>query len=205
MRLELKKVKAGSTKQDDKPAQEKKGKRSSTKKKRKPILEISVLPDIPNVDPDFTKARKVIKVQVRGQHKYKTVRAKILLNDNFEKLFEGKHFEKDKWQTIRDLTNEKMERIRKGSLYEFTKHLQETSKTAFMKIIKITKNWKVIGYFKNQKEMEEAVKDSCTQGDLNRVWCVRNKKTIFREEKKAKVRSEKKAEEPTEILPSHQH
>jgi hypothetical protein len=42
----------------------------------------------------------------------------------------------------------------------------------------------MIGYSKNQKEMEEAVEDSCIQqGDINRVWLVRNKKTIYREEK----------------------
>ncbi|PKK56690.1 hypothetical protein RhiirC2_721700 [Rhizophagus irregularis] len=58
--------------------------------------------------------------------------------------------------------------------------LQQTSKTAFIKIIKITKNWKVIGYFKNLKEMEKAVEDSCTQEDINRVWLVRNKKMIYK-------------------------
>ncbi|CAB4481849.1 unnamed protein product [Rhizophagus irregularis] len=29
--------------------------------------------------------------------------------------------------------------------------------------------------------MEEAVEDSCTQGDINRVWLVRNKKTIYKD------------------------
>ncbi|PKY59218.1 hypothetical protein RhiirA4_481793 [Rhizophagus irregularis] len=196
MRLELKKVKAG---------------------------KILVLPNISNVDPDFMKAWKVIKVQIRGQYKYKTVRAQILLDDNFEKSFKkglfriciSKNFirwydaslglkgrqERDKWQTVRDLTNEEMESIRKGSLYEFTKQLQKASKTAFVKIIKITKNWKVIGYFKNLKEMEEAVENSCTQGDLNQVLCIRNKKIIYREEKKVKGQMEKK-EEPEGFLPS---
>ncbi|EXX65004.1 hypothetical protein RirG_137440 [Rhizophagus irregularis DAOM 197198w] len=88
--------------------------------------------------------------------------------------------ERDQWQTVRDLTNEEMESIKKGNTYDFTKKLQQTSKTAFIKIIKIKKNWKVIEYFKNLKEMEEAVEDSCTQGDINRVWLVRNKKTIYK-------------------------
>ncbi|PKK58557.1 hypothetical protein RhiirC2_822858 [Rhizophagus irregularis] len=73
-----------------------------------------------------------------------------------------------------------MESIKKGNIYDFTKKLQQTSKTAFIKIIKITKNWKVIGYFRNLKEMEEAVEDSCTLGDINKVWLVRNKKMIYR-------------------------
>ncbi|PKK69874.1 hypothetical protein RhiirC2_831157 [Rhizophagus irregularis] len=83
-----------------------------------------------------------------------------------------------------------MESIKKGNTYDFTKILQQTSKMAFIKIIKITKNWKVIGYFKNLKEMEEAVEDSCTQGDINRVWLVRNKKTIYKDGD-AKIRATK--------------
>ncbi|POG81714.1 hypothetical protein GLOIN_2v1470546 [Rhizophagus irregularis DAOM 181602=DAOM 197198] len=65
---------------------------------------------------------------------------------------------------------------------------------AFIKIIKITQNWKVIGYFKNLKEMEEAVEDSCTQGDINRVWLVRNKKTIYKDGD-AKTKATTKAQE----------
>ncbi|PKK57554.1 hypothetical protein RhiirC2_825462 [Rhizophagus irregularis] len=91
-----------------------------------------------------------------------------------------------------------MESIKKGNTYDFTKKLQQTSKMAFMKIIKITKNWKVIGYFKNLKDMEEAVEDSCTQEDINRVWLVRNKKTIYKDgddKKRVKKLQEKKIQE----------
>ncbi|CAB4483221.1 unnamed protein product [Rhizophagus irregularis] len=88
-----------------------------------------------------------------------------------------------------------MESIKKGTTYDFTKKLQQTSKTAFIKIIKITKNWKVIGYFKNLKEMEEAVEDSCTHGDINRVWLVRNKKTIYKDgDDKTRSKKEKTAQ-----------
>ncbi|PKY18944.1 hypothetical protein RhiirB3_493077 [Rhizophagus irregularis] len=51
--------------------------------------------------------------------------------------------------------------------------------------------------------MEEAIEDSCTQGDINRVWLVRNKKTIYREDRKNKenqnLEPEKKKVEPVKI------
>ncbi|PKY57892.1 hypothetical protein RhiirA4_479303, partial [Rhizophagus irregularis] len=77
-----------------------------------------------------------------------------------------------------------MESIKNTSSYDFITKLQQNSKSEFLKIIKITKNWKVIGYFKNQKAMEEAVEDSCTLGDTNRIWLIRNKKTLYKDEKK---------------------
>ncbi|CAB4410394.1 unnamed protein product [Rhizophagus irregularis] len=227
---ELKKVKAGRNKENDHQNNSKKGRSSSIKKKREEILEIPVLPEITNDDPKFKDAREiffydipkywseedvrtnlmkigqVMRIQIRGQYKYKTVKAKISLNENFERTFKEGHFgicinktfirwydaklglkdrqERDRWQTVRDLTNEEMDSLKKGTSYEFIKQLQKNSKTAFLKIIKITKNWKVIGYFKNQKSMEEAVEDSCTVGDINRVWLVRNRKTIYKEGKK---------------------
>ncbi|PKY20411.1 hypothetical protein RhiirB3_433703 [Rhizophagus irregularis] len=226
-RSELKKVTAGVNKEIDQPKKSKKGRLTSNRRKREEILEIPVLPentsndqqvkeardiffyDIPkywsedDVRTNLMKIGTVYRLQIRGQYKYKTVKAKIALNENFEKTFLDGHFgicisknfirwydaklglkgrqERDQWQTVRDLTNEEMESIKKGNTYDFTKKLQQTSKTAFIKIIKITKNWKVIGYFKNLKEMEEAVEDSCTQGDINRVWLVRNKKTIYKD------------------------
>ncbi|PKY61792.1 hypothetical protein RhiirA4_487274 [Rhizophagus irregularis] len=152
------------------------------------------------------KIGKVLRIQVRGQHKYKTVKAKLILNENFEKTFKEGHFgiciskhffrwydaqldlkgrqERDKWQSVRDLTNEEMESIKNGSSYDFIKQLQQKTKSQFLKIIKITKNWKVIGYFKDQKALEEAVEDSCTRGNINEVWLIRNKKTIYRKEDK---------------------
>ncbi|GBC30853.2 hypothetical protein GLOIN_2v1881393 [Rhizophagus irregularis DAOM 181602=DAOM 197198] len=226
-RSELKKVKTGVNKEFDQLKKSKKGRSTSNRRKREEILEIPVLPenvsndqqakeardiffyDIPkywsedDVRTNLMKLGMVYRLQIRGQYKYKTVKAKIALNENFEKTFLDGHFgicisknfirwydaklglkgrqERDQWQTVRDLTNEEMESIKKGNTYGFTKKLQQTSKTAFIKIIKITKNWKVIGYFRNLKEMEEAVEDSCTQGDINRVWLVRNKKTIYKD------------------------
>jgi hypothetical protein len=91
-------------------------KRSSNGKKRERILEIPVLPEITEDDPASENARdiffydipkfwsdeevrtnlmkigKVIKIQVRSQYKYKTVKTKILLNENFEKTFKEGHF-----------------------------------------------------------------------------------------------------------------
>ncbi|UZO01951.1 uncharacterized protein OCT59_020457 [Rhizophagus irregularis] len=226
-RSELKKVKPDINKEIDQLKKSNKGRSTSNRRKWEEILEIPVLPentsndqqvkeardiffyDIPkywsedDVRTNLMKIGTVYRLQIRGQYKYKTVKAKIALNENFEKMFLDGHFgicisknfirwydaklglkgrqERDQWQTVRDLTNEEMESIKKGNTYDFTKKLQQTSKTAFIKIIKITKNWKVIGYFKNLKEMEEAVEDSCIQGDTNRVWLVRNKKTIYKD------------------------
>ncbi|PKY58045.1 hypothetical protein RhiirA4_479610 [Rhizophagus irregularis] len=229
---ELKKVKTGRNKKKDQPKNDKNGRSASGRKRREKILKIPVLPEIADEDPQRKDARdiffydipkfwseeevrtnlmklgKVIRIQIRGQYKYKTVKAKLILNKNFEQSFKegyfgvciSKHFirwydakidlkgrqERDKWQVVRDLTNEEMEAIKTKGVYEFTKQLQNGTKMRFTKIIKITKNWKVIRYFTNQKEMEEAVEDSCTKGDIKRVWLVRNKKTIYREEKKLK-------------------
>ncbi|PKC12968.1 hypothetical protein RhiirA5_461634 [Rhizophagus irregularis] len=227
-RSELNKVKTGVNKEIDQPKKSKKGRSTSNRRKREEILEIPVLPENTSNDQQEKEARDIFfydipkywseddvrtnrrmkigtvyRLQIRGQYKYKTVKAKIALNENFGKTFLDGHFgiciskhfirwydaklglkgrqERDQWQTVRDLTNEEMESIKKGNTYDFTKKLQQTSKTAFIKIIKITQNWKVIGYFKNLKEMEEAVEDSCTQGDINRVWLVRNKKTIYKD------------------------
>ncbi|PKY48308.1 hypothetical protein RhiirA4_524887 [Rhizophagus irregularis] len=230
MSSELNKVKAGNHKTDDQPKKGKRNKRSSNKKKREKIFEIPVLPEISEDDPSIEETRdiffydipkywseedvrtnlmkigKLLRIQVRGQHKYKTIKAKLLLNKNFEKTFKEGHFgiciskhfirwydaqldlkgrqERDKWQSVRDLTNEEMESIKNGSSYDFIKQLQQNIKSEFLKIIKITKNWKVIGYFKNQKALEEAVEDSCMRGNINEVWMIRNKKTIYRKENK---------------------
>ncbi|PKY48877.1 hypothetical protein RhiirA4_526293 [Rhizophagus irregularis] len=230
MSSELNKVKAGNHKKDDQPKKGKKSRRSSNKKIREKIFEIPVLPEISKDDPLIEEARdiffydipkywseedvrtnlmkigKVLRIQVRGQHKYKTVKAKLVLNENFEITFKEGHFgiciskhfirwydaqldlkgrqERDKWQSVRDLTNEEMESIKNGSSYDFIKKLQQNTKSQFLKIIKITKNWKVIGYFKDQKALEEAVEDSCTRGNINEVWMIRNKKTIYRKEDK---------------------
>ncbi|PKY43467.1 hypothetical protein RhiirA4_466277 [Rhizophagus irregularis] len=44
--------------------------------------------------------------------------------------------------------------------------------------------------------MEEVVKDSCTKGDIKRVWLVRNKKTIYKDDK-ASVKPVNKVAEVT--------
>ncbi|CAB4432995.1 unnamed protein product [Rhizophagus irregularis] len=229
-RLELKKVKTGNNKESDQQKKPKKSRSTSKKRNREAIIEIPILPEISSDDQtnektrdlffydipkywnqeeilaQLTKIGRVIRLQIRGQYKYKTVKAKIALNEIFGKKFNAGHFgicinknfirwydastglkerqERDKWQTVRDLTNEEMESIKDTSSYDFIIKLQQNSKSEFLKIIKITKNWKVIGYFKNQKAMEEAVEDSCTLGDTNRIWLIRNKKTIYRDEKK---------------------
>ncbi|CAB4445788.1 unnamed protein product [Rhizophagus irregularis] len=229
-RLELKKVKTSNNKEPDQQKKPKKSRSTSKKRNREAIIEIPILPEIPSDDrtnekprdlffydipkywnqeevlAQLTKIGRVLRLQIRGQYKYKTVKAKIVLNETFEKKFNAGHFgicinknftrwydastglkerqERDKWQTVRDLTNEEMESIKNTSSYDFITKLQQNSKSEFLKIIKITKNWKVIGYFKNQKAMEEAVEDSCTLGDTNRIWLIRNKKTLYRDEKK---------------------
>ncbi|RGB37548.1 hypothetical protein C1646_813248 [Rhizophagus diaphanus] len=84
-------------------------------------------------DKEKEKSRKVFRIQVKQQYKYKSVRAQILLNKNFENKFSigtfriciSKNFirwydakdglktrqERDRWQLVRDLTNKKMEQI----------------------------------------------------------------------------------------------
>ncbi|PKY58611.1 hypothetical protein RhiirA4_480668 [Rhizophagus irregularis] len=209
---ELKKVKTGRNKENDQPKKDKKVPVLTETSHNDPISKNArdiFFYDIPkfwseeDVRMNLMKLGTVLRLQIRGQYKYKTVKAKIALNENFEKVFKEGHFgicisknfirwydtslglkgrqERGQWQTVKDLTNEEMDEIRKGELYDFTKKLQQTSNTAFIKIIKITKNWKVIGYFKNLKKMEEAVEDSCTIGDINKVWLVRNKKTIYKD------------------------
>ncbi|CAB4436731.1 unnamed protein product [Rhizophagus irregularis] len=197
---ELKKVKAGNQKKDDQPKKGKRDKRSSNKKIREKIFKIPVLPEISKDDPLIEAARDIFFYDIPN------IGAKLVLNENFEKTFKEGHFgiciskhfirwydaqmdlkerqERDQWQTVRDLTNEEMESIKNVSSYDFIKQLQQNTKSQFIKIIKITKNWKVIGYFKNQKAMEEAVEDSCTKGNINEVWMIRNKKTIYRHEDK---------------------
>ncbi|PKY50739.1 hypothetical protein RhiirA4_531170 [Rhizophagus irregularis] len=246
-RLELKKVKSGNNKEPDQQKKPKKSRSASNRRKREEILEIPVLPEISSDDQIFKNARdiffydipkywseedvrknlerlgKIIRIQIRGQFKYKTVKAKIALDENVEKSFIGGHFgicvanhyirwydaslglkgqqERDQWQTVRDLTDEEMDLIKKEGVNEFLENkLEYKSKAAFMKIIKITKNWKVIGYFCNQKAMEEAVEDSCTNGDIKKVWLIRNKKTIYKEEKKRPTKvTEKSRKEESEV------
>uniref|UniRef100_U9UPI9 Uncharacterized protein n=4 Tax=Rhizophagus irregularis TaxID=588596 RepID=U9UPI9_RHIID len=177
-RSELKKVKTDINKEINRPKKSNKGRSTSNRRKREEILEIPVLPENTSNDQQAKEARDIFSTI------YQNTGARM--TKNFIRWYDAKlglkgRQERDQWQTVRDLTNEEMESIKKGNTYDFTKKLQQTSKTAFIKIIKITKNWKVIGYFKNLKEMEEAVEDSCTEGDINRVWLVRNKKTIYKD------------------------
>ncbi|PKY56435.1 hypothetical protein RhiirA4_507245 [Rhizophagus irregularis] len=250
-RSELKKAKSGNNKEPDQQKNSNKSKSTSNRRKRENILEIPVLPELPEDDPIFKKARdiflydipkywseedvrtnigrmgKLLKIQIRGQHKYKTVKVKIALDDQIEKLFKaGKfgiclnnHFirwydaslglkgrqERDQWQTVRDLTDEEMKNIKEVGMNKFLENeFAERSKAAFVKIIKITKNWKMIGYYYNQKDMEKAVEDSCSQGDLQRIWLVRNRKTIYKEEKKKRTTSvsqeKEKRQEETKVI-----
>ncbi|PKK70014.1 hypothetical protein RhiirC2_712243 [Rhizophagus irregularis] len=249
MRSELKKVKSGNNKETDQQKKSKKSRSASNRRKREEILKIPILPEISSDDPNYKNARdiffydipkywseedirtnlmkmgKVPRIQTREQYKYKTVKAKIILNEVPEKSFLGGHFgicicnhyirwydvslglkgrqERDQWQTVRDLTDEEMDIIKKEGVNDFLENkLEYNSKASFVKIIKITKNWKVIGYFRDQKLMEEAVEDSCTNGDIKKVWLIRNKKTIYREEKKfraTKVQKESRKEEPVVI------
>ncbi|RGB23330.1 hypothetical protein C1646_728736 [Rhizophagus diaphanus] len=73
-----------------------------------------------------------------------------------------------------------MEQIKETGEYEFTKKIQMEYAASFIKVIKITKNWKVIGYFKNKSLTEGAVELSMKKGILGEIWMVRNKKTIYR-------------------------
>ncbi|PKC63323.1 hypothetical protein RhiirA1_443404 [Rhizophagus irregularis] len=115
-RSELKKVKTGVNKEIDQLNKSKKGRSTSNRRKREEILEIPVLPenisndqqakeacdiffyDIPkywsedDVRTNLMKIGTVYRLQIRGQYKYKTVKAKIALNENFEKTFLDGHF-----------------------------------------------------------------------------------------------------------------
>ncbi|GBC47291.2 hypothetical protein GLOIN_2v1881393 [Rhizophagus irregularis DAOM 181602=DAOM 197198] len=162
-RSELKKVKTNINKETDQLKKSNKGRSTSNRRKQEEILEIPVLPENTSNDQQVKEACDIFFYDI----------PKYWSEDDYDaKLGLKGRQERDQWQTVRDLTNEEMESIKKGNTYDFTKKLQQTSKTAFIKIIKIKKNWKVIEYFKNLKEMEEAVEDSCTQGDINRVWLV---------------------------------
>ncbi|PKY56256.1 hypothetical protein RhiirA4_476417 [Rhizophagus irregularis] len=162
---ELKKVKAGNQKKDDQPKKGKRDKRSSNKKIREKIFKIPVLPEISKDDPLIEAARDIFFYDIPKYWSEEDVRTNLLKIGKVIRIQE-------------------MESIKNGSSYDFIKQLQQNTKSQFIKIIKITKNWKVIGYFKNQKAMEEAVEDSCTKGNINEVWMIRNKKTIYRHEDK---------------------
>ncbi|PKY22739.1 hypothetical protein RhiirB3_410974 [Rhizophagus irregularis] len=77
-----------------------------------------------------------------------------------------------------------MEELKNGSQYDFTKKLQQKTNAAFIKIIKITQNWKVIGYFNNQTTMEKAAESSIEEKDISKIWMVRNAKTIYKSGKR---------------------
>ncbi|CAB4441578.1 unnamed protein product [Rhizophagus irregularis] len=58
--------------------------------------------------------------------------------------------------------------------------------------------------------MEEAVEDSCTLGDIKRIWLVRNKKMIYKGKKKKKGGKGKKDQqmkkpEVTQKVPSQRN
>ncbi|POG61510.1 hypothetical protein GLOIN_2v1786489 [Rhizophagus irregularis DAOM 181602=DAOM 197198] len=97
--------------------------------------------------------------------------------------------DQDKWQLIRDLTKDEMEEFKKGedNGYDFLKKLQQEYTAAFIKIIKITQNCKVIGYFSNHNMMEKAVELSLKKNNLALVWMVRNFKMVFKSGKSEKV------------------
>ncbi|PKY62009.1 hypothetical protein RhiirA4_524757 [Rhizophagus irregularis] len=48
--------------------------------------------------------------------------------------------------------------------------------------------------------MEEAVEDSCTNGDIRKVWLIRNKKTIYKEEKKGSRIATKESRKEESVL-----
>ncbi|PKY55651.1 hypothetical protein RhiirA4_427666 [Rhizophagus irregularis] len=92
-----------------------------------------------------------------------------------------------------------MEFVKQKSIYEFQKKMNQYSGAEFLKLIKITKNWKVIGYFKDQKALEEAVEDSCTQGDQRKIWLIRNKKTIYKDDKKKREKEKTEDDRTVEV------
>jgi hypothetical protein len=103
----------------------------------------------------------------------------ILLHEQFEKSFNSgtfgmginKYFvrwytgessikekkKRDKWQLIKDLTEEEMEEYKKDE-YSFLKKIKEDTITA-IKILKISKVWKVLIYLANEKTMEKVFKE----------------------------------------------
>ncbi|RGB41351.1 hypothetical protein C1646_795107 [Rhizophagus diaphanus] len=60
------------------------------------------------------------------------------------------------------------------------------------------KNWKVIGYFRDQSATEQAMELSLKKNKLNEVWMVRNFKTVYRSDKDNKEHAREKARVPEE-------
>lgn len=58
-----------------------------------------------------------------------------------------------------------------------------------LKLLESRKNWKVIGYFNDQKASENTVEISLKKKDLVKIWMVRNFKMIY---KNGKSKDEKK-------------
>ena len=168
---------------------------------------------------NLSKIGKVLRIQIKQQYKYKSVRVQIILEDRYEKAFRENFFgvtldstrlrwydaigglkgrrERDQWQLIRDLTDEEMKRIHNHyGEHSLVKEIWQSSGAAYIKILKITQNWKVITYFANQKEMEAAVQKSILEcvGEKEVIWMVRNAKTIFRSGKQGKESNQQKKE-----------
>ncbi|CAB4384774.1 unnamed protein product [Rhizophagus irregularis] len=69
----------------------------------------------------------------------------------------------------------------KAGTHRLTKHLKYDDKnkvnmnhTAFIKIIKITENWKMIAYFTEQQMMETVVDTSLKEGSADLIWKLAN-------------------------------
>ncbi|PKK64363.1 hypothetical protein RhiirC2_787596 [Rhizophagus irregularis] len=164
--------------------------RSSEKGKKAPIVEIPAITDDQaekekemardmffydilrywkeeDIVANLSKIGKVFRIQVKQQYKYKF--ARTYSYDAAAGLKARQ--ERDKWQLIRDLTEDEMKEVT-NSLKNYT--------IAFAKVIKYHKNWKIIAYFIDSKIMELAVEASFKERDIMRIWSVRNFKTIFR-------------------------
>ncbi|PKY55101.1 hypothetical protein RhiirA4_427259 [Rhizophagus irregularis] len=192
-RSELKKVKSDNNKEPDQQKNSKKADRHQTGENRKKSLRYQYYQNYPRMI-QFSRRHVTYFSTI-----FRNIGAKRTWYDASLGL-KGRQ-ERDQWQIVRDLTDEEMKKIKEVGTIKFLEdEFAGKSKAAFIKIIKITKNWKMIGYFYNQKDMEEEVEDSCTKGDMKRIWLIRNKKTIFKEEKKKRSmiilqEKEKKQEE----------
>jgi hypothetical protein len=90
------------------------------------------------------------------------------INKHFVRWYNGefsikKRKERDKWQLIRNLTNEKMEECKKDE-YGFMKKIKGEDTIAAIKVLKIGKVWKVLIYLANKETMKKVFERALVKG-----------------------------------------
>jgi hypothetical protein len=122
------------------------------------------------------------------------------INKHFVRWYDGKSSikernERDKWQLIRDLTEEEMEECKKDE-YGFLKKIKGKDIIAAIKVLKIGKVWKILIYLANKSTMEKVFENALKRGIF---WSFHQFKRPFKgktiEEEGSSVKNHKRSRE----------